>query len=506
MPRKSTAKSLTIPPPVNGWNTRDPISDMDQTYAVEIENFFPGAGTVDLRNGSRYHSKSIGSGNVVTLAALEYGTTNKLIAVGASSAKVYDATTASSAATDIHGAAAAFSNSICTTLQFRDRLFLKPLHVNDDVYHYTGTGNIALSAFTGPSGDDKLLYAMGAYKSRIYFSGWYTSSIWYGGVDSITGALTEFDLTSVFSRGNELILFVGAVTRAKQAAEEDLFCVINSFGEVLIYQGDYPGSSTWALIGRYQIPRPAGVKSFFYAGSSLHVITRLGVVAIRDLLSGANDKTFPMITDIIGQAFIDNFIDSVVNLAANSYIHTGVIYPRGKFIMINCYNGTNIIQFVQNVETKAWTKFSGLSAYSMAMFGDRLYVGSTNGRVMKLDEGYYDEDPANEGSILTRNIKLRPAYNYFGDRESKKQFTEATPIIYQSEGLSLTMDSDIDFGNVTATSTVTDTSDTAYKLYRPKMGLNGIGDCASIRIDGSATTKRISLQAIKVNWNEGDIQ
>jgi hypothetical protein len=86
-----------------------------------------------------------------------------------------------------------------------------------------------------------------------------------------------------------------------------------------------------------------------------------------------------------------------------------------------------------------------------------------------------------------------------------KQFTECRPIVQQSEGLTLTLDVNVDYNDVVATSTVTDTTDTAYKLYLPRMGLNGIGKAASVRIDGTVTTKRMSLQALEVLWNEGDI-
>jgi len=70
--KKSTAQSLTIPPPVGGWNTRDPISAMGQEYAVEMENYFPNMASVDLVNGYRYHSKSVGTGVVSLVANFRY--------------------------------------------------------------------------------------------------------------------------------------------------------------------------------------------------------------------------------------------------------------------------------------------------------------------------------------------------------------------------------------------------------------------------------------------------
>jgi len=492
-----------LPPPVMGWNTRDAISDMGPLFALELENLFPKSGVVELRNGSRYHSKSISTGDVKTIAALEVAAGSYLISVG-SDAKVYNST-AAGAASSIHGALPAFGTSICNVIQFRDRVFIKPNNNTDDVYHWTGSGNIAASAFTGPGGDDKALGCIGAYKSRIYFGGWFSNSIWYGGVDAITSTLTEFALDSVFTRGNQVIRFVGPVVRAKQAAEDDLLAIISNRGEILIYQGDYPGSSTWGLVGRYSIPEPCGFRAFFYIGSNLHVLTRIGIISVRDLMSGSNDY-FPTISNIINDQFLANYTDSVSGYgASDNYRQTGMVYPRGNYLFANCYNGTSTIQFVQNLETKAWCKFSGQNAFCWAMMGERLYFGSTDGRVMKADEGYYDEDPANEGAVLSRTVKMRQAYNYFDQPEVTKQFTGARPIVYQSEGLDLTLDMNTDYEDTTVTNRVQDTADTAYKCYRPLMGLKNVGKAGSLRIDGTVTTKRMSLQATEIFWNDGDI-
>jgi hypothetical protein len=124
--------------------------------------------------------------------------------------------------------------------------------------------------------------------------------------------------------------------------------------------------------------------------------------------------------------------------------------------------------------------------------------------VCKAWDGYVDTNQST-GASKTRTHKLRPAFNYLGDRSSVKTFVSARPIIYQSEGLDLTMDADVDFADTTATNRETNTADTSYKIYQPSMGLNGIGKCVSVRIDGTVTTKRSSLQAIEVFYTPGGL-
>ena len=512
MPKRATANSLTIPPPILGINTKDPLSEMDPRYAVELQEMFPNAGTVDLRNGCRYHSKTIGTTFVDSLSVLEYNTTSKLMCTAVSDGKLYDASTASAAATDRSGGTA-FSNEYLASVQFRDRLFLKSYGNGDDVYHYTGSGNMTASAFTGPGGDDKDLFTMGVYKSRLYFAELDAPSIWYGAVDAVTGALTEFPLTSVLTKGfindtaNERpgTLFLGPLTRAKQALEDDLFCIVMSTGEMLLYQGENPAHSTWALVGRYILPTPAGHRGFFYLGDSLCAICRGAIIPIRELMAGNQSSgLYPSISENIDSELTEDFDNSTFR----QYFQ-GVVYPKGSYLIISIRSsGSAGHQWVMNLTTRAWTKFKYTNALSWVVYRDELYFGTNSGRLMKADNDNFDENPASEGDGLTRSIIVRPAYNYLGNREQVKQMLFCVPTIYQSEGLALTMEADMDFANVAATQTVTaDTTDTAYKIYQPRVGLQGIGNAVSIRIDQTApaTDKRFSLNAIKVVWQDGDI-
>ncbi len=513
---QENVRSLTIPAPVKGWNTMDPISDMDPQYCVDTENFFAPGGTVDLRNGCAMFAKEIGNSYTVSdviigLGTLEYGSVTKLIAFAISDHKVYDIT----AGGDINGSpisgSPVFGNDILFMQQFRDRIFFKSLSSsgggNHDVYWWTGSGSVTLAVFTGPSGDDKDLGTFNAFKSRLYFAQISVPSIWYGGVDAITGALTEFPLASVFRQGITYIYFVGPVTRAKDFAEDDLLCIISNNGEVLIYQGSDPGSPTWGLIGRYSIPKPASFKSFFYVGSALHVMTRGGLISIQDVMLGASPQgIWPTLTEKIDDQFPTVFGPSI----PQSIVATGITVPSARYLLLNIpiFSGLSIAsikQWVMNLTTGSWWPFTGQTIYSVAYYNDELYFGTTYGKVFKGNSGYFDENPATDAAILARTIKLRPAYNYFGDPEHVKQFVEAIPTVYQSEGLSITLDSDVDYQNTTATSTVTDLTDTSYKIYQPICGLKGIGTAASIRIDGTVTTKRISLQATKVLFKEGTI-
>ena len=491
--------AVVIPAPSMGWNTKDPISQMGALYAVEMENFFPAFGTVDLVNGYRYHSKSIGSGAVIGLGQFSYEGTTKLVAFG-SDKKVYNATTAASAATDITGAFVTTANFKYMQM-FKNLIFLTTGDGGDALYSWDGAAASISDVPYGLTG----IGPMASYKGRWY--GCYVKAnnqarVAYSLFNSSTVIDNDFDFQSFLGLGG-IVRFVGSVTRAKDFSEDELFCVISDKGEILVYEGNYPADPNWRIIGHYTIPRPLGPKAFFYIGANLCILTSQGIIPMSEIMGGTATGRYLGLSDNITSAFTT----AATTTLFNDNAWCGVNYPRGNFAVCNIpvTTGATSSQFYMNTTTQAWCKRTGQNAFCWTIYNDELYFGGLSGRVFKADNGYFDENPASEGAILTRTIKLRHAFNYLGNNIANKQFTQAIPTIYQSEGLALTLDCDVDYTDVTATSAETDTTDTAYKLYQPRMGLiNQVeGSAVSIRIDGTVTTKRMSLQATKVFWNEG---
>lgn len=476
---------------------------MDPLFAPELENFFPNGATVDLRNGYRQHATGVGPGIVGSLHEYVQEDGDRFL-LGFETGNAWNATSAG-AATDITGAATLIGNgSNLYTVNFRNLIFIKE-NEGTPVYTWNGTGNLAAAGFTGPSGADSALARMTTYKNRIYFAGLTTASVWYGGLDAVTGALTEFPCLSLFRLGG-YIAFVGSTSLSGFSVEE-VFVIISNQGEILLYQGDYPGASNWGIVGRYYIPAPAGLQAYFYWGQDILVITKQGLVALSDAIATGSKREFQFFSDNIAPTF-KTLVQAALDIGSSvSHYINGVVYPGGPYLVVNIPTSTAVsVQLVMNLITKAWCKFTGQNAFRWALFNQDLYYAGNAGKIFKADNGYFDENPTSPGVAQARTIKLRHSYNNFGTPEIQKQFTQAIPRMFQSEGFALTMDVDVDFADTAATQVVTpDTSDTSYKLYQPNVGLNGIGNAGSIRIDGTVTTKRMSLQATQVFWNEGDI-
>jgi hypothetical protein len=502
--------SVTIPPPVMGINTKQPISEMDPLYTPEAENFITNGSTVDLRKGCAAFSTVGDSGDTfqgLAPYAMTSGT-KYLIAylydASGSGVFPYSITTGGTAA-DISGGTAltAVDISPIFSCNFNGRVFMKAYDDTTDVYVWTGTGNISAAAFTGPSSDDKALRQISAYKNRLYFCG-ADAKVWYGTVEGVTGALTSFDFAKNFTNGGQL-LYCGSISPNPSNDRDQNFIAISTSGDVLMYQGDYPGSSAWSIAGSYFAGEPIGLRSFIQFQNDILVITKQGLVSILALVSGtALENSY--LSDNIGTLFTDN-ITSAASLANPNYI-SGAYHPTGNYILINFPTATDLSTYKQLVFytlNKSWWVFTGYGSPRMwASFNGGLYfTAGTSAKVQQADTGYLDTS-SSDGSALSRTIVLRHAYNYFSAPNKTKQFLEARPVMFQSEGFALTADMDVDYGDVTATQVVTpNTADTAYKIYRPRIGLKGIGRAGSFRIDGTVTTKRMSLQATEISWKEG---
>jgi len=71
--RRRAVKSTTVAAPVGGWNSKTPLANMDPLSAVQLKNWFPQPGYVEVRKGYKVHSFDLGS-NVNTVSSIDTGT------------------------------------------------------------------------------------------------------------------------------------------------------------------------------------------------------------------------------------------------------------------------------------------------------------------------------------------------------------------------------------------------------------------------------------------------
>src|SRR3990167_1562770 len=220
--RKKVAKSITLPAPVGGWNSRDGLPSMAEDDAVLLENWFPASTSVDVRKGYIPWTASV-QGYIETLMAYSGAATNKLFAAS-SVGTIYDVTTQDSFLTDEDGhfitteyerilVIETAGSSVSLTGMSNGRFqyvniatpggnYIIICNGVDSVRSFDGT-NWATPSITCVTSAD--LIHDNLHKNRLWFVEENTLSAWYLPVQSIAGAASELDLKSFATKGGYLM-------------------------------------------------------------------------------------------------------------------------------------------------------------------------------------------------------------------------------------------------------------------------------------------------------------
>ncbi len=429
------AVSVVIPSPVGGWNARDRYEDMGPSDAISLVNMFPGTTGISLRKGNIEHAPSIGSA-VESIASLRtVAGTSKLIAVADD--EVFDVTTSGAAGVSL---ASGFSNSRFVFTAFNNRLFLS--NGADDVFVYNGTTCVD-AAFTGPT---NALTGGTSYRSRLYFIEVITGSIWFGGVESVTGALTEFPTLAELQRGG-IPLAVGSWSTGNGDSVSQYFVVVTDQGEALVYAGSYPEAPDWELAARGFFPPPIGDNCLLYLGKEIHLLTVGGLYPLGPTLFGLQEVgTREILTDKIRTAF-----NSAAQLGKNMFGWQSVDYPDARYLIVNVPTNelSTYCQFVMNTDNGSWCKFMGMNGACWTVHNRKLYFGGVDGAIYEANNGYDDN-----GEPITWEVKH--AFTYNGAPQLNKLYNLVKPeILTTARNLEIFVDVNVDFEDRTISDTIT---------------------------------------------------
>lgn len=385
-----------IPISITGWNTRDALSAMDPTDAVVLDNWYPDAGGLTVRNGSKLFCRGLGPGYVNTLA--EYTADVKSVFIAARGGRVYDITGGTASVL-----ASGFGSDIWQTANFSGRFFM--VNGEDDIQSYDGS-SFGAAGFTGT--DTTEVIGVNAFKNRLYFWQKNSQSFFYGDLNAITGALHEFPLSRVANTGGNLICMT---TMSHDGGEgiSDLAVFIMSSGEVIIYQGTDPGDADlWSLYGRYRISPPVSPRAVARYGAESYLTTYDDYVPLQQQLVALKVGQIPPRSKISGA------VQAAISANQNSYGWQSVFYPKGRRLIFNVPNPDGTFdQHVFNVSQNAYCRFTGNNGACWAVFQNDLYFGGANGLVYKADFGTTDS-----GNAIP--FDGQASWNDFGDPRRKR--------------------------------------------------------------------------------------
>ncbi len=372
--------TAAFPPATGGWDTLSPKNAMPRDHAVVLDNWFPEAGSIRIRNGYDIHT-DVGSGNVESLMVYNGLTANNMFA--ASGSVIYDVSSqflATSALTSLSNARWQYVNFTTSGGHF-----LVICNGADAPRTFDGS-NWATPAITVV--DETNFINVAAHKKRLWFTLVNSTKAAYMPLDSIAGAATEFDFGAVFSQGG-VLQAIGTWTRDGGDGPDDYLVAISSRGQAAIYQGTNPADSTaWGLVGVHNLPPPIGRRCMLKTGTDLAIITISGVISLEAALS--KDRAAAATYSLMPA------IQPSVTSAAQSYgTNFGwelIAYPRGTaaFLNVPITSNGSAYQYGINTLTGAPFRYTGMDAQCWALYNDNIYFGTTNGQIFQADTGAQD--------------------------------------------------------------------------------------------------------------------
>lgn len=483
---RPTSTVVSRPAPVGGWNTRDSVDQMDPKDAVILTNWFPDVGKVKLRLGHSSYATGLG-GNVDTLAEYHAGATRKFLA--AANGNIWDVSTSTPSSLG-----AGFTNNRWQWINFNANMLLMNGADTPQVFNGSAIANTTISGPTVTS-----IIGANVFKSRLYV--WESSSqnFWYGAVNAIGGAFTQFPLSRVSNLGGNLV-GMGTWTIDGGSGVDDFAVFIMSSGDVIVYQGSDPGSATdWSLVGIYRIAAPIAIRGIAKYAGDLVVITDIDYVGLSEVLRSGRTE--------VKRSKASGALQSALNSYRSNYGWQAILYPRGRMLIFNVpINASFSEQHVKNIVTGSWCKFSGWNTRCFGLYNDRLYFGG-NGVIYLADDGYDDNSAA-------VNADAQTAWDYMGSRGRIKRFTGIRPNMEtqgNSLSISVAVGTDYKEQNVSSTQTVASVTDTAwdtatwdvdpwaseFAVLRDWQSVLNLGYNASARV-------KISTGSQSVNWNSTD--
>lgn len=478
--RQAVSVTRSIPAPIGGWDTQSPLAAMPPTSAAILDNFIPRPGFVELRKGSFLQASALAQGTPHTLMTWAGPTSDKLLAAAGTS--IYDVTTVVTNPAALYAAA---TSDAWEHVNFANAAGTWIVAVNgvDTPIKFDGT-TVSTTAFSYPGTPPPTftpasLSLIMAHKRRLHMGEKASLRVWFAAsVDAIAGAVGLLDLGPVFTRGGALAC-MGTTSLDYGTALDDFAVYVTTKGQIAVYQGDDPSDATnWALVGVYDVGYPMGARSLVKYGSDLAIITTDGVIPLSQAikLDRTQDNAVAL-TQKIRPTFQQAAIDNPPGTAG----WQGLLYPKGTLAIVNVpYSPAQ--QFVQNVQTGAWCRFTGLDATCWAVANNTAYYGSAAG-VFEWDVGADDG-----GTTITYD--LEGAWSTYRT-PGQKRFTMLRPLMNTVSWIKPAVEMDINFQTTVpvATPTVTDVSELTAQARYDWSSVAGIGFVAAPRM-------RVQIDAI----------
>jgi hypothetical protein len=410
--------------PTKGWVSNTSIAAGLKDAALVLDNWFPTRTGISVRGGIQEFFDSEVASAITSLWTYKVSGVSKLFA--ANSASVFDIS--STPNEEVTGQTGGYYSTQQMETGGGNYQYIVNGEDNPLLYDgstFTEITGVSTPAITGVT--TSTLSHVWAYKNRLYFVQGGTMVAWYLGIDSVGGAALDHTLRGVFQKGGSLLF--GATWSVDAGAGIDDYCVfISDRGEIAVYSGDDPGADNWSLVGRFELGgTPLGKNGTMRAGGDLLIATTDGLVAI----SAALQKDEVALSLAAASLAIEPDWRNEANARISLPWEVEKWPEKNLAIVTNpVVDGTTAAQcFVVNLETGAWSRYTGWDARSLALHNGTMYFGTTDGRVMVADSQANDDGAIYVAQVAWHFNDLRAPGRYKTAMQARATFRAAKPFV-----------------------------------------------------------------------------
>ena len=439
MPAKQkVANIVSIPAPIGGWNVRDPLPNMEPTFAPVLDNVFCLPSEIQIRKGYTKWAEFTGTCKTVMDYNSESGGQLLLAAVDNESVcTIYDVSAAGEEPTALVEdlTSAEFKHTQFST---SGGVFAYYINNSDSAILYDGTTWHEVTTTSTPYAitgyTDTVFMDLVSHKRRLWFVPESSLKAYYLPTDQIAGALQSFDFAPIFSKGGKIVK-IDTWSLDAGTGLDDYFVVFTTEGEVAVYSGTDPASaSTWQLTGVFYIGTPTGtVGHTVKYGGDLLIINKDGIAQMSKSLMSSRVNTWLQLTDKIQPQLAQDTTSYASNFGWDI-----LLYPPQNMLLVNIpVSSTQSYQYVMNTISGAWSRWTNIPAKCWYMSNDQLFFGA-NGYVAKAWNSQSDD-----GSNIVADIL--PAYQNFGAASQLKRWSMGRIILGSTGNLNYGGRMEIDF-------------------------------------------------------------
>lgn len=447
---KAAAKTMTIPAPNGGLNTKDGYANMPATDAVALVNWIPDVGGVRCRKGYTEWAINIPD-SLPVYSVLPYFNQSDAFPGGtflvaptsmpgelfcATDDAIYDITSA----TDSPSSAQALSGNsgagkIISTMMVNSAgtTFMLATSEADGYFTYDGSSWNQVAAGAGADeidgADPADFVHVLVWKRRAMFTERDSTKAWITAVDSPYGTVTKLDFGALFKHGGHLA-FLAAWTIDAGEGIDDFLVAVSSNGDVAVYKGSDPTSSTdFSLVGTWFVGQiPVGRRGAVQYGGDLVILSSEGVFPISYVTRGGADFLVASTSEY--SSFVRSVIGQDMRASFTEFGWQMAIHPSERLMLINVpdYGAVQSRQFAMATTNNRWAVFSGVPSLCLGSIGGYTFAGTRDGRVLLLFTGAYDNVPYGESTGDAIPGLIVPAFNYFEMPAVEKQFLLIRPV------------------------------------------------------------------------------